>query len=437
MLKEDEKFDLKIRSILEEGREEVPDLVWDAVCRKLDEASASGIAAHTNTRKRLIPLWVRYSAAGLAAAAAVAVAVIFSWTPDHTGRPGDIHEGTIAVVKTPEQESGSPDRIMTAQAKEAAARKNESAGTHVPDAVTHAEDLYLTPDPEVSRDTASASGAAQDTVKENGTDTVRNSGGKNDGEGRNENMPSESGKKENDLDEMTGDPFDDFGEDTGEKERRKVKTAISVFGNAVSNSNSERSSNSSMMHSPGSVTTSGIRETGEEGSRYGIPLSFGAGIKLIFTPKWSMSVGLNYTFLSRTFDGIYVDAEQTPARISRYEDIRNVQNYIGIPVNFYYSIVSKDFIDFYTYAGGTAEYCLTNRYSAENEDGPLYFKDKAGSMQFSANIGIGVEFNITDYMGIYIDPSLRYYFRNSNAPKSIRTAQPLMLGFEAGLRFRL
>ena len=179
------------------------------------------------------------------------------------------------------------------------------------------------------------------------------------------------------------------------------------------------------------------RETGEEGSRYGIPLSFGAGIKLIFTPKWSMSVGLNYTFLSRTFDGIYVDAEQTPARISLYEDIRNVQNYIGIPVNFYYSIVSKDFIDFYTYAGGTAEYCLTNRYSAENEDGPLYFKDKAGSMQFSANIGIGVEFNITDYMGIYIDPSLRYYFRNSNAPKSIRTAQPLMLGFEAGLRFRL
>ena len=160
MLKEDEKFDLKIRSILEEGREEVPDLVWDAVCRKLDEASASGIAAHTNTRKRLIPLWVRYSAAGLAAAAAVAVAVIFSWTPDHTGRPGDIHEGTIAVVKTPEQESGSPDRIMTAQAKEAAVRKNESAGTHVPDAVTHAEDLYLTPDPEVSRDTASASGAA-------------------------------------------------------------------------------------------------------------------------------------------------------------------------------------------------------------------------------------------------------------------------------------
>ena len=50
--------------------------------------------------------------------------------------------------------------------------------------------------------------------------------------------------------------------------------------------------------------------------------------------------------------------------------------------------------------------------------------------------GIGVEFRLGRYVGLYIDPSLRYYFNNGQ-PKSIRSSQPLMLGFEAGLRFNL
>ena len=54
----------------------------------------------------------------------------------------------------------------------------------------------------------------------------------------------------------------------------------------------------------------------------------------------------------------------------------------------------------------------------------------------SAGIGIGVEFMLGKHTGLYIDPSLRYYFNNSQ-PKSIRTVQPLMLGFEMGMRFRL
>ena len=54
----------------------------------------------------------------------------------------------------------------------------------------------------------------------------------------------------------------------------------------------------------------------------------------------------------------------------------------------------------------------------------------------SVNLGIGVEFLLGDYLGLYIDPSLRYYFDNGQ-PKSIRTDQPLMLGFEMGLRVKL
>ena len=66
----------------------------------------------------------------------------------------------------------------------------------------------------------------------------------------------------------------------------------------------------------------------------------------------------------------------------------------------------------------------------------IYHHEGVKSVQLSTNIGIGVEFMLGRYVGLYIDPSLRYYFRNGQ-PKSIRTAQPLMLGFEMGFRFNL
>ena len=40
MFNEDEKFDLKIRSVLEEGREEVPDFVWDRIQARLDVSAS-------------------------------------------------------------------------------------------------------------------------------------------------------------------------------------------------------------------------------------------------------------------------------------------------------------------------------------------------------------------------------------------------------------
>ena len=66
----------------------------------------------------------------------------------------------------------------------------------------------------------------------------------------------------------------------------------------------------------------------------------------------------------------------------------------------------------------------------------IYHKEKAEGVQLSADAGIGVEFMLGKHMGLYIDPSLRYYFY-CGQPKSIRTVQPLMFGFEMGFRFRL
>jgi hypothetical protein len=91
-------------------------------------------------------------------------------------------------------------------------------------------------------------------------------------------------------------------------------------------------------------------------------------------------------------------------------------------------------MNFYAYAGGAVEKCVSDEYRVLAKD--ILHKESTKGLQASANLGIGVEFLLGKHLGAYVDPSVRYYF-NCNQPKSIRTAQPLMLGFEMGLRIRL
>ena len=50
---------------------------------------------------------------------------------------------------------------------------------------------------------------------------------------------------------------------------------------------------------------------------------------------------------------------------------------------------------------------------------------------------MGLEFKLSDKLGLYIDPAVRYYFHSPGQPKSVRTDKPFMFNFDAGLRFNL
>ena len=181
---------------------------------------------------------------------------------------------------------------------------------------------------------------------------------------------------------------------------------------------------------PGPATT-GVKQTSTN-SAYDIPLSFGAGVRIGLSPKWSIGAGVNYSMLSRKFSGTYTKVNAAGViENSTASDIRNTQHYIGIPVNAYYDIVDSRNVNFYAYAGGAVEKCISDKYSVLNTS--IVHKEKVSGFQWSANVGIGVGFKLGEHLGLYIDPSLRYYF-DCDQPHNIRAAQPLMLGFEVGLR---
>ena len=183
--------------------------------------------------------------------------------------------------------------------------------------------------------------------------------------------------------------------------------------------------------SPNARLKTGVTETGN--NSFGLPVSLGVGARFDIAPKWSVGVGVNWSMLTRNFDGVFMMVEDGETLEYAESQIRNTQHYIGIPVNVYYNILSNKHINFYTYAGGAVEKGLTNRFDILSSKS--VYKEEIQGVQWSANLGLGVEFMFGKHLGLYLDPSVRYYF-NCQQPKSIRTGQPFMLGLELGLRTR-
>jgi hypothetical protein len=219
--------------------------------------------------------------------------------------------------------------------------------------------------------------------------------------------------------------------DIPEPNDRKVSLIISGITGA---SNPQHGTRTNLMKRPTPIygpAKTGITETSTN-TTYGLPVSAGVGVKYDFNDRWSLGAGINYSYLSRTFYGTYTKADENGMEISSTSsDIKNSQHFIGIPVNAYCKILDNKYVNLYAYAGATVEKCISDKYNVLSTS--IIHTERPQGVQLSANAGIGVEVMLGQHLGLYVDPSVRYYF-DCDQPKSIRTAQPLMLGVEMGLR---
>lgn len=162
-------------------------------------------------------------------------------------------------------------------------------------------------------------------------------------------------------------------------------------------------------------------------SVYGVPVSFGVGIRFHLTDRFAIGTGIDWSLLTRTFYGSY--------NTSTGQFAHNAQ-YIGIPVYAFYDIIKRDALSIYAFGGGSIEKCITNRYYLYSSGSKPVYSEAAMGVQPSAAVGFGVDFKVAPKLAVFVDPSIRYYF-NAGQPKTIRTDKPLNITFEAGLRFDL
>lgn len=381
-----------MRSILSQGLEEVPEFVWEGVSSQLDRIEAAKAG-------KVHVLWFRRTAIAVAAAAAVVIGVFAGRSNDSDFVPQTSDARLIAVAEKPQVHTDvdlkSPSLL---------------AQRHIPYLADAAE--------EVQQALTKAEEATSEV--ENRTSTAENK------------EPQQKTEAPQKMQEYWPEVWED---DEVKTSRSRRGTSLALSG--IAGTNSVQKNGLSPLRSPSMSTSkpkTGIEQKSSE-STYGLPVSLGAGVKFGISDRWSLGVGANYTILTRRFFGTYTLVNSEGGiETSVSSDIRNVQRYIGIPVNAFYTIVNNDYLNFYTYAGGTVEKCISDKYDVLKTD--YVHKPAVEGVQLSANVGLGVEFLLGRHLGLYMDPSLRYYF-DCGQPKSIRTAQPLMLGVEMGLRINL
>ena len=161
------------------------------------------------------------------------------------------------------------------------------------------------------------------------------------------------------------------------------------------------------------------------------------GVKFRILPWLSIGTGVNYTLLGKKVSATYSEVDDYGNLLASYTtDMKNTQHYIGVPLDVYFRVFGNKNWEAYALVGGTVEKCIVNHYGGKYEGTSISYNKKVSGVQTSVKAGFGVEYSPVDFLGIYIDPSVRYYFNNSQ-PRSIRTAQPLAFGLEAGIRFKI
>lgn len=409
-------MDILFKSLLDNAEEEVPPHIWEAVAKGID------------ARKTKALRWRRI-ALGVAVAAAITLGV-FIWNRSDS----DVVDNINALAERTEQNQTSSENIIRQVEEKAVPAQTPLCK----ESLAGAKILLADAGPKERHQNA-----------ENRTDAEKFA--KNDFEPI-EDLPVENGLDElvrqdvlagledafvgQDVQETNAEAFAQMEwEDTQNESGAGI--AFSMGGNVQNNGNPRSATGLGRKNAPGyfvpTVTT--IEQVSKE-SVFSIPVSVGFGVRIPLVKRWSVGTGLNYSIMERTFTGIYTEfADGVKTRVIN-SDIRHSLQYIGIPLNVYFDVLDNRNIDFYAFAGGTVERAVLNRYKILNFSDRIKYSASVSGVQLSAAIGFGVEFKIARYLGLYIDPSLRYYF-DCKQPMSIRTQQPLMMSFEIGLRTSL
>lgn len=412
-----EDFEKYIKSVLQDAEEEVSPEVWKRV------------SAAVGTPRNVIPAWIWKAAVSVAAAAAVVSGVFFLQHETNSNTYINPSEGVVAeqVAATPadenvpvapiEEQIAASSRPMVAQdvtVKTARPRQNL-----LPQEVTAPEEVSV---PEEIENQEVPEAESTPVLEE--SQTCKETGSVEE-KPVTEAVPAET-EPDAGFEEWTD------GESASVPER-SGRLSLYAGGEMLGVRRPDGAPSSVIRRVSGAAALpEGVTEVSQEHS-FAIPTSVSAGVRYYFTQSFGIGTGLVYTGLRRSFTGSYKNGDV----VSLNSDIDNIQHFVGVPLNVFYTFVDTPQANVYAFGGGTLEKLVSNQYVIHDPAAPIHYATDVTGLQPSVSFGLGLEFNLTPRLGLYIDPSLHYYFPVSGAPRSLRSIQPLMITLEAGMRLNL
>lgn len=381
-----EDFDLQLKSMMEDAQEPAPAGAWRAISSRLDAIAGAPVAA--------VPRVWYWAGAALAAAAAIVLGVFFIGTSDNTPAPAMLADNTPAVIAAEAPVIAAEDAVIAGEEPVIAGPTGNPAKAPV---IAEEAPVIAAEEPVIAAEEPVI--AAEEPVIAGPTGN-----------------PSAA--------EPAADPFAQMAYEDSRAARRPVNVSVLLTGGASGNN----ASNAPMaLAAPGQYFQTGITETSQ--SSYGIPVIIGIGARLALTESISIGAGIDYSLLTRSFEGRYTDGINTQTG-----DFNHTLQYLGIPVDLFVSLVQRKDIRFYSNVGAEIEKGISNKYRLLGTD--TIVGDKVQGVQWSVGGGLGIEFSLGSRVALFAEPTFKYYF-NCDQPKSIRTEKPFQMVLRAGLRFDL
>ena len=179
------------------------------------------------------------------------------------------------------------------------------------------------------------------------------------------------------------------------------------------------------------LTMTGRNKTGVTEMRHRQSARFGAGIRVQFLPRWGVETGFIGTRLNSS-------SETKSGTVTRLAD--REYNYWGIPLYLHFNALERDPFSLYLAAGPMIEFA---RSCKETE--AFYYSGKQlssqtgssalGDRRCSLNLGAGVQWAFFEHNALFVQPGVSLYLPRTDAPDNFYSAHPL--SFQLTLGYRL
>lgn len=160
------------------------------------------------------------------------------------------------------------------------------------------------------------------------------------------------------------------------------------------------------------------------------PISVGMSVSRYLNNRFTLLMGLNYSFLSSSWD---VDAPVY------YNKTAQKLHFIGIPVALSYKIAEWNRFQVYAAAGVMTEVNVAGKLITEKFSGKELYKKESEHIRmnewfWSVNARVGVSYPLLRFVSLYAEAGADYYFDNGSTIETVRSEKPFNVSLQAGFR---
>lgn len=399
----------QLRQRLNDAEVPAPENLWDSISQQLDAQGQQQDAEDAQVAKKphrvaLLP-WA-------AAASVVLIAGVGMWWQLRSNTPHiAMLEPTPHPISLTDNKAVVADASATNTKPSAINTKASAANTHISTTSTHAmlayKDSALAPTASNKEEVMALAMAEQEVQSEPIAEVSNSQGSARTLTARNTYaLPRTQHQTSNTRWQM--------GVGTAGNMNR-YESSGPIYVNSLSAVNTEYADNEMFRVSPYEQDTKDV-------THHDMPISIGLTASYSVTPRIALASGLVYTLATSSFQHGASMPKET-----------QTLHYVGIPLNLSYTIWGNSWLRTYVMAGAQADMNVKATLKADGHKSDID-NDRA---QFSVTGGAGVQLNVAQQLGVYVEPGVRYYFDNGSAVQTIFKEHPTNFSLQVGLRWNI